>query len=213
MTELTYINAYLDESGSLSDHASHFVVAVCVNIKGERIERIMRKVRRRIPKKKRRGEHRVSEFKFSSTTPRTRKEVFTLLARTGIEIAVLVIDKNGNAIADRPDEYGAIVSALLAQCYQRHPAIALCMDIHFTKREDQKKLAEILQKGAERARGVLQIEMGDSQRKHALQIADFLAGAFYYKYTHGNDEYTRMVAELVTDEIVLPWSILKNKDN
>ncbi|MBI2551815.1 hypothetical protein HYW17_00740 [Candidatus Uhrbacteria bacterium] len=47
-----FVPVYLDESGSLPDRASHFIIAVGVNIKGARIERIMRKVRRRIPNKK-----------------------------------------------------------------------------------------------------------------------------------------------------------------
>lgn len=212
-TTSPFVPMYLDESGSLSDLASHFVVAVCVNIKVERIERIMRKVRRHIPKKKQLDERRVSEFKFSSTTVRTRKKVLELLARTGVEVAVLAIDKGGKAIADRPEQYGAIVGALLGRCYRRYSHIALCLDIHFTKQEDQRKLAAILQQGATEAQGVLQIEMGDSQRKHALQIADFLAGAFYSKYTRGSDEYTRIIASHVVDETVLRWPIPKTKDS
>lgn len=204
------IQSYLDESGSLPDPANPFVIAICFNAGAEPIHKIIRKVRRKIPHKKNSPDHRQSEIKFFNTTPKTRQRVLTLLAQTNIEVAVIIIDKRNQSIPDRPKYYGAIANALLQSCYRRYPHIALCLDLHFTDWSSREALQKILTEGAKKMDAKITVEMADSQHNASLQIADFLAGAFYYKYSRQDDAYSRLIAEKVYSEQVLRWPIKKD---
>ena len=204
------IPAYLDESGSLPDPATPFIVAICFNTNAEPIHKIIRKIRRKIPHQKNSPDRRPSELKFFNTTPKTRQRVLALLNQTDIEAAVIIIDKRGQRIPDRPEYYGAIVNALLQSCYQRYPRLALCLDLHFTDRDSRQHLQNILMGEAEKMKAKITVEMADSQNNAALQIADFLAGAFYYKYSRNDDQYSRLVAEKIYSEQVLRWPIKKD---
>ena len=154
--------ALVDESGRLADSSDPLVVvAVVVTERAERhLDRLLAKIRRRLPPKgKRKHERRKTELKFNTTSPKTRRQVLHALAQQDVALLVLVVNKHGSSIEDSPKNYGNLLCGILPDCLKRFPHLDLVLiDRHFTRQIDQ----------AETTRWILEMLGQNVEIKHLI---------------------------------------------
>ncbi|MBU0511716.1 MAG: hypothetical protein KKD28_08305 [Chloroflexi bacterium] len=98
--------ALIDESGRLFDPNDPVVIiaAVIADTSNRRLDRLLPKIRRRLPTKgKRKRERHKKELKFYTTSSKTRHQVLAAIAKQLATLFVLIVEKDGASIEDTPE--------------------------------------------------------------------------------------------------------------
>lgn len=206
MSQIEYF-ALVDESGRLADPSDPVVVlaVIIADNQARGLERLLARIRRNLPTKgKRKMERRKTELKFSTTSDATRHQVLTALARQPVTIFLLVVHKEGVSIQDTPENYAAIVSAILPDCIARFPTLGrILLDRHFSSKPDQAKVKRLIQLPIDHA---IQIEFVDSQQDSRIDLADFVAGAVAFAHKWDDTEFEDLIQGKVASYKIARWS-------
>lgn len=203
----TRVLAFIDESGSLPDPAdSVVVIAAVIAEESERgLERLLAKIRRRLPRKgKRKRERRIGELKFRKTSPKTRRQVLSALAQQDVALFVGVVGKDSVGIKDTPNNYATLASLVLVDCVNAFPNLdRIVLDRHFSRPADQETTSRVIRV---RLRREVIIEQVDSLQDPRIDLADFVAGAVNFARTHGDTTYEDLIRGKIAEYKVARWS-------
>ncbi|KAF5416628.1 MAG: hypothetical protein C5S48_02375 [Candidatus Methanogaster sp.] len=198
------IHIYLDESGDLgfSERSSKYlVIAVIVTTKPYEIERCVKNTRNRKLKKAMRT---IPEIKFYRTNIEIRMYLLKCLSKTDAEIAYIVLEKAqvyDNLRHHKDRLYNYVIGFLLRRYFFRlkDEQITLIVDKHHQNRQIIENFNKYIPYKTDSANKNidLQIAHADSQRDKCLQATDFVAGAIFQKYEHGDDTYYHQIEEMI----------------
>lgn len=199
--------ALIDESGRLVDPDDPVVVMAIVvaDTQDRGLGRLLARIRRNLPTKgKRKAERQKAELKFSTTSDKTRHQVLSALAKQPITLFILVVHKDGASIQDVPENYAAMVNAILPDCIASFPTLRrILIDRHFSAKADQVKLTQFIKQPGERA---IRIEYVDSQQDSRIDLADFVAGAVAYAHRHDDTTFEDLVRGKVKSYRIARWA-------
>lgn len=201
--------ALIDESGRLYDPEDRIlVVAVLVIQSLVGLDKVIIKIRRKIPYKGKRKIERFLELKFSLSGDKTRELMLKEIAKLGIKIYLLVVDKQGRKIKDNPEHYALLISKALVRPFQKNPHLEhILIDRHFTSTNQQEKFNLLLQKSFHRPFFVEQL---DSLQNPVITLADFIAGAIRLSYTGQETHFREIFNPLIKGETIISWKELKS---
>ncbi len=197
---------YIDESGAGGENSkdSYLVLTACVinDVDYDKIKRIIKKTKS-LPKFRNKIVN-LPEVKFSNTNPEVRDHIYEKLIQYQIEVYVIYIDnkntykrihKNGGI----PLVYNMLVRNLLGDIItDMEEPFEIIMDRCFSK----SQIKEFQEYVNEYFKGPNVLHK-DSQEEPLLQIADFLCGAFGYKFNSGRkdqDRYTNKIKPIIAKE-------------
>ncbi|MFH0815425.1 MAG: DUF3800 domain-containing protein [Methanobacteriota archaeon] len=203
---------FVDESGDLgfSERSTrHFVMCAVATENPIRLSRIVKKVR---SKNLGTGLRDLPELKFHQSRESTRKCLLDLLASEDVNIWYVSLDKRSmiGAPPERQNEMynylaGFIVERMIKQRSRR---IVLCLDrcmskanrTRFDARVSKKK--ESVSESLGKLPTTLSIDHVASESVPGVQVADFVAGAIYAKYEHGDSRYYDIIESKISEEIL-----------
>ena len=203
---------YIDESGDLgfSGKGSSYFVITCVKINDGHtnvlFKRIPKEVREKTLSKKPKKQ---SEFKFSNSSLLIRERFLTRAAKLDVEIYALIINKEytQQKLKDNLSVlYSYLIKILLEKVILPNEQISICLDrsMSTSQRENFKNYinTEFLYRFMKVPS--LKITHENSNSNEALQVTDFICGAFGYKYNtahmKGDFEY---YTKLIKTKIIL----------
>lgn len=201
--------ALIDESGRLYDPEDKIlVIAVLVTQSLVGLDKVIIKIRRKIPHKGKRKTERFLELKFSLSGDKTRKLILKEIAKLEAKIYLLVVDKQGRRIKDNPEHYALLISKALVQPFRKNSQLEhILIDRHFTSINQQEKFNILLQKSFHRS---LFVEHLDSSQNQVITLADFIAGAIRLSYTGQETHFREMFNSLIKGETITTWKQLKS---
>lgn len=202
--------ALIDESGRLYDPKDRtLVLAVLATKTLLGVDRIIPKIRNKIPYKGKRRKERLAEIKFSLAGDRTRQIVLEAIAKQKVKIYLLVVDKRGRKIKDNPENYALLLAEALRRPLNEDPQLEhILIDRHFTYVTQREKFNSLLQKRLDRT---IFIEHLDSQQNSVISLADFIAGAVRHACMRGDGRFKKIIDNLIVDEKLITWQQLKQK--
>jgi len=197
---------FIDESGTLPDPKDKVVIVAAVGTHSpERIERIMKSVRKRGKFKKPTG-----ELKFYTVGEKTKKLFFQKIAEEDFDIFVLTVEKLGRAVPDTPEHFAILCGLLLNDVFAFCPKIRkIVFDRHFHKDKDIKKFNQILKQFLKK--DLPEISHVDSKRNKKVNIADMIAGAVLAKETGKNAHFYEMFKKKIVSESKINWPEAKRR--
>ncbi|MDQ3098893.1 MAG: DUF3800 domain-containing protein [bacterium] len=212
MSQTVY--SFIDESPSLSDADFFFCIGIISTEDKTNItlRKIIKKARTRTVKKKLKN---APELKFNISDEKTRTYVLKELAKQNIEIIVLVVNKDGQKIADTPKNYALVVGNAVTEVVHHHPVVIVTVDRKYTNTEQaQEFMSEcsqiVVQNSPKNKSTSVAFETPtDSKSDSLIQLADFVAGAFNQKYNHNNKQFVEILEKKITTEKVVKWKALK----
>lgn len=208
------VYGFLDESPSLHDEAFFFCVDIITTSRktNKNLQKILKKARKRIVKKTLRS---LPELKFYHSNKKTKVFILSEIAKQDIEIVILIIDKERRRIKESPKNYGIVVGAAVAELLVIYPNLSLTTDKKYTNRKQQEEFQqasqETISKLSTKGANVFFNPPVDSQKESLVQLADFVAGAFNFKYNRKDNYYTEIIKNKVKVEKVVKWSKLKKR--
>lgn len=208
------VYGFLDESPSLHDKAFFFCVNIVSTNKktNKKLQKILKRARNRILKKKLKS---LPELKFYNSNEKTRLFILSELAKQDVKIVVIIIDKERRRVKDTPINYGIVVGATVAKFLSIYPNLSLTVDKKYTSRKQEEEFLqasqETINKLATRGTNVFFNPPVNSQRESIVQLADFVAGAFNFKYNRKDNHYTEIIKDKVKVEKVIKWTKLKKR--
>ena len=204
------VYGYLDESPSLHDQAFFFSITILVDKVplNKTLTRIIKRAREKFPKKERRN---FPELKFSNSSPKIRNFILQSIAKQAVKVVAMVVETNSRRVADIPENYGLVVGWSLVEAVELHPGITLTLDKKYIKKGDIEAMEGAATKVvfSNSPKVIMKIIEGDSQENPMLQLADFVAGAFNYKYNRKDDSYWKIIEKIIEVEKVAKWTSLK----
>lgn len=202
--------ALIDESGRLYDSRDRILVFAVLTTKTlVGLDKIIPKVRNKIPRKGKRRREKLAEMKFSLAGDRTRRLVLEEIAKQRIMIYVLVIDKQGRKIKDNPKNYALLVFKNLEKALNENLKLEhILIDRHFTFVTQRERFNNLLQASFKRE---VFIEHLDSQQNSIISLADFVAGSVRRGYVHNDNKFRRLIDKMIKEEKLVTWRELKQK--
>lgn len=199
---------FIDESGTLADPKDRFVVFAGVFSKNpQSLTKLIPKARKRVPpKKKRKRERLVSEFKFRSVGDSTKERILIALASLDVKLFVLVLDKERRKVKDTPENYGLLVFTLLKQVFKKEIVDKIVIDRHFNQAEKRQELTEQLFTLCSRDIEITQV---DSLADSRVDLADFVAGAVLKNARDGINYFQNLISPKITSFKMIKWRQLK----
>lgn len=205
---------FLDESPSLSDETFFFCIdIVSTNEKtNKKLRKILKHARQKIVKKKLK---QLSELKFYNSDEKTRSYILLQLAKSDVEIVVLILDKGERKIADTPENYGIVVGTAITALLKLHSSLNLTIDKKFTNPKNQSDFFNYCQKTINKLKtknsNVFFNPPIDSTKDSNIQLADFVAGAFNAKYNKNEAKYVQIIKTKVKIEKIVKWADTKKR--
>ncbi|TAH49016.1 MAG: DUF3800 domain-containing protein [Chloroflexota bacterium] len=201
----------LDESGSLANLTDPIItVAWLANADARSakiiVSRAVRDSNRRQRKTKSRG-----EFKFRNADDYDRRSILEALIDAKVRFGILIVDKAKQAIEDTPENYAVVIAEtiVMAQDYYRSANLEIIVDGHFSSHADRQRFLALLVDGLDLE---VQPQFADSKVTPLVQLADFVAGAFYSKFgVRRNAEYVEQIESQLIAETRITWRELKAK--
>lgn len=202
MADIILHHAYIDEAGNAapSRQSSFFVMsALCID-NPRIIQRIVRKVHRRLDSSEGKG-----ELKAKKTRGKLVMELLEDLAVRDVEIFAVVTDHrlHGWMHSDPEELYRIVAARLVRKLCAYYPRIEITLDKRYTNRHQRDLLEVAIRDGlADLSQKMVLIRQDDSQHVRELQAADFVAWALYQKYERGNDSFYQLIASRIVEEEV-----------
>jgi hypothetical protein len=184
---------YIDESGDLgmNNHGSKYFIISCVKIDDEEthnaFRRIPKKIRQNTLKKKMRE---TSELKFSNSSPLIREQFLDRVAKLNIQIFSLTIRKsytNHSLQKNLPILYNYLIKILLEKVFDKidhHATLNIFLDRCMSNSQRQNFEDYIKTEFFNLFKKIptININHENSESNGGLQVIDFIAGSFGYKY-------------------------------
>lgn len=130
-------------------------------------------------------------------------------------IVAVVVDKEGRRVKDTPQNYGLVVVAAVAEFLSIHSNLSLTVDKRYTNPNQQEQFQEAVQQAisklAVKGTNVFFNSPVDSTKESLIQMADFVAGAFNFKYNRHDKSYVEIIKKKVKVEKVIKWNALKKR--
>lgn len=195
---MNMIHIYLDESGDLGfnpNSSNHIVIALLITNSPFRIERCIKKIRKRKLKKKLKE---LPEIKFNKSSDHIREKTITCIAKENIEIAYIVLDKNCvNPTRQNHKQkiYNFITGYLMRSLpYGNTANLKLIVD----KRISNKVIrADFDQYIKQKAAFKVDITHENSEYNKCLQATDFIAGAIFRKYESSDSRFYDLIKDRI----------------
>ena len=197
---------YIDESGDLgfSGTGSEYFVITCIRIKDEKTnvlyKGIIKEVRQAVLKKK---SKKLSELKFSNSSLLIRERFLTRAAKLDIEVFSLIIKKEftQQKLKDNlPILYSYLIRVIIDRAVTPSNDIHICLDKCMSTSQMENFQTYIQTEFYFRFKEVpkLKIIHENSNCNEALQVTDFICGAFGYKYNTAHvkgdfEHYTNLI--------------------
>ncbi len=205
MTETATV--YTDESGNLPNPDDRFVaLAALVTARPRSLRKIVKKASRKLKRallKKRGG----LEVKWYNSPDGTKRRVLRGIASQDVEVFWLVVDKEGESIADTPANYGLMLCELFRECLSYHADLQIVIDRHFCTADQQEQLNKLLCERMGLSEPPIHL---DSQQDGIIQLADFVAGAARQQML-GEREWVELIEDKVVVGRIVKWRELRQK--
>ena len=195
----TYV--FIDESGDLGRFGTRFFVMVAVEVADPApLSRIMKRLRERKLKKSVRT---IPELKAAKTPPPIRKLVLELIAKVDCKIRAVIVEKAktpDSALTNQNRIYNALCGML---CHDLEGSVHIVIDKKYTEAASRRELDEYL-KTVLNTRGIdATVQHAESHSSTPLQAVDFVAWAIKRKYSHGEDQYYKIIGCKIVEERVV----------
>jgi Protein of unknown function (DUF3800) len=208
------MHVFVDESGDLgfTKKATKFFVVAYVECESpQRLQTEVKRILKRLHQKKKYPLQR-SELKFSRMDSYCRKYVLEKIAKFDVSLGVVVMNKayvNSNLRKDPTVLYNwCVVHNIMLSLL---PNIAAGNKVHmifdkslptwrireFNAYVENKASYLLSEKGTPLSSDAISSEHVSSELEPCLQAADAVAGAYFQKYEHQNDEYIKIIEEKV----------------
>ncbi len=204
---------YIDESGDLgfSGKGSNYFIFTCVKIEDDKtntlFKRIPKKIRQRTLKKR---VKKLSELKFSNSSVLIRERFLKRVSELNLEIFSLIIEKKytqQKLKENLPVLYNYLLKILLERLVSANHKINICLDkcMSSTQRENFENYINTEFLFRFKYVPDLKITHENSNCNEALQVIDFICGAFGYKYNTCNlkgnfERYTNIIKSKIIEE-------------
>lgn len=199
---------YVDESGTLPDPDDHVVIVAAIGTDmPECLTHIIQQVSKKVRFTKREIGH---EMKFYHAGERTKKLYLNILADCPIDIFALIIQKEGLAIPDTPENFAVLCYVLLEECrtFYKNQFPSVLFDKHFNRTQDQDTFNQCLKE----LLGIdITITHVDSIQNSNVNAADMVAGSLLWKYTGRDLQFYNLIKDRIVSEQVLHWKEAKRK--
>lgn len=203
---------YLDESGDLgftSKSSKYFVITLLYTNDPKHIQRMLRKVRRRLLRKKYKS---LPEFKSSRSDDFVKERILNGLSNEEVEISYVVLKKSevyGYLHQKHNVLYNYLTGFLVEKLPQlKDREIMIVADKCLSKINREKfnrylksktfsnfyKIGKLLPK--------IQIQHKTSLEEPCLQAVDYVANAVYRKYEFNDETYYNIIKPKIKEEII-----------
>lgn len=200
---------YVDESGTLPDKNDRAIVMAAVGTDlPQTLIDISRQVRKEIQSRKR-GEN-ISEIKFYRAGDKTRRTYLKKLSDCDVDIFALIVDKQGQAIPDNPENYAVLCHLLLEEClmFYKGALKGVVFDRHFHRQKDQDAFDAIL---SDLLNYRLSFSHVDSSENVSVNAADMVAGCLLWKYSGKSSEFYDLISDRIITETIVRWKEAKRR--
>lgn len=196
----------IDESGTLPDPKDKVIIVAAVGVYSpERIERIIKAVRKRGKFKKPTG-----EIKFYTVGKKTKSLFFEKVVKEGFDIFILTVEKMGRAIPDTPEHFAILSGLLLEDVFVFYPRVReIVFDRHFHKDRDLEKFNQALKNFL--GKDLPKINHVDNKKDRRVNVADMVAGAVLAKETGKDKSFYEIFKKRIVSESRLNWPEAKRK--
>ncbi len=196
---------YVDESGDLGiKGTTYFIMALLVTSTPRSIEKIIRKVRKNILKKKYK---KSIEIKANKSNKRVREYVLSKLKNKNIELYSFVVNKNkllkeviygGPSFKEKFYRFITLNIIKKALGRSNHNQVMIYLDKKYTQKKHIKSFYHYLSSKLKDEFGTkveFKISQEDSFNQKCLQVVDFVAWAIGRKYNFGDEYYFNIIKE------------------
>ncbi len=171
----------------------------------EKIERMIRAVRKSGKFKKKAG-----EVKFYTAGDRSKVLFLQKLVREDLDIFVLTVEKMGRKIPDTPEHFALLCWLLLAGILNFYPCIkAVIFDKHFHRKKDIEEFDRNLEDLV--GEKLPLIKHVNSKEDKKVNVADMVAGAVLAKETGKGDQFYKIIKGQIISETRINWPEAKRK--
>jgi len=215
---------YIDESGDLgfSKGGSDYFVMACIKVNDEEnnknLGRIPRKIRQRKLCKK---DHKCPELKFSNSSPLIREQFLSSASKLDIEIYSIIIKKEFTQEKLRnnlPVLYNYILKVLLEKPLVklgRDSSLTIYLDKCMSKNQVENFENYVKTEFFSIFKDIPNIEIihESSHNNSRIQVADFICGAFGYKYNSAKlkDDFSRYTDIISAKTVIEKNDLFKKK--
>lgn len=176
---------FLDESGDLgfgSKSSKFFTIflLVCGVYEEQETQRIIKKIRQRVLKKKLR---QVPEIKWNNSSEIIKQKVFEKLSKTNFEVFTIILDKSkvyNYLKKEKHKLYNYLCNLIIAEC-SIEGKFELILDRSKNKRSLRDDFDNYIKSKLINKCPNLSIKHEDSKSNGALQVIDFVSGAIFNK--------------------------------
>ena len=199
------IVVFIDESGTLPDPKDKVIVIAAVGTKTpEKIEKIIKEIRKKTKLKKKSG-----ELKFYTAGDKTKTLFFERIAKEEIGIFILSIDKMGRKIPDTYENYATLCWILLEEVFGFYKEVGqIIFDRHFSKLQDINSFNRLLENLLQRSLKIIHV---DSKKDKKVNLADMIAGAVLAKETGKEQRFYELIQIKIVNEKKLNWPSAKRR--
>ncbi len=201
---------FLDESGELGfsfnkGSSKFFTITLLVcGIKEEQeLQRVIKKVRERILKKKLKQS---PEIKWNNSNEDIKKNVFQRLEKINFEIFTIILDKSKvyDYLKEKKHKlYNYLSQLIIAEC-STEDKFEIIVDRSKNKRSLRDDFNNYIRNHLINKCSNLEIKHEDSKSNGGLQVLDFISGAIFNKYEFNNLDYYNKITEKITTEKQFP---------
>lgn len=205
---------FIDESGDLgfSKRGSKYFIISAVLIQDEKtlkeFERIPKKIRQRKLKK---SMKKLSELKFSNSSTVIREQFLTRAAVLDISIYSVIVKKENtnDKLADNLDIlYNYLLKIVIEKATSKiKDKVEICLDKCMSQKQRNNFETYVKTEFLSHTKRIpdLKVKHEPSHNVAALQVIDFICGAFGYKYNtlnlkEGCDEFTLLIQDKICVE-------------
>lgn len=201
---------FLDESGDLGfnfDKGStkYFIITllVCEVHEEQELQRIIKKIRQRILKKKLK---KSPEIKWNNSNENIKQKVFQKLEKIDFKIFTIILDKTKvyEYLKKKKHKlYNYLSNLIITEC-SIDGKFRLIVDRSKNKRSLRDDFDNYIRDNLKRECANLSIKHKDSKSSGGLQVLDFISGAIFNKCEFNNLEYYNKIKDKITTEKEFP---------
>ena len=200
---------FLDESGELgfnkkgSTKFFTITLLVCGAKQEQNLQRVIKKVRQRILKKKLK---KTPEIKWNNSNERIKQMVFKRLSKIDFEIFTIILDKSKvyDYLKNKKHKLYNYLSNLIINECSVDGKFDLIVDRSKNKRSLRDDFNDYIRYKLVGKCPNLSISHEDSKSNGALQVLDFISGAIFNKYEFEVLDYYNTIKNKITTEKEFP---------
>lgn len=199
---------FLDESGDLgfgvkSSRFFTVTLLVCEIHEEQELQRIIKKIRQRILKKKLK---QATEIKWNNSSEEIKQRIFQRLEKINFEVFTIILDKSKvyDYLKEKKHKlYNYLSKLIIAEC-SIDGKFELIVDRSKGKRSLRDDFNNYIRENLKEECQNLSITHEDSKSSGSLQVLDFISGAIFNKYEFNNLDYYNMIRNKITTEKEFP---------